>query len=142
MIADAAVLNNEVNITIPATAVVTLDGAITSALNLLLEARDAALPPAAFNLQAYPNPFHTVTRIQFVLPQPAEVKMAILDLDGREVQELIAASFAAGEHVVAWDRKNRAGNKLRSGIYFVRLRYRAAPTNAWSQAVQRIVMLN
>ncbi|MGH7451862.1 MAG: FlgD immunoglobulin-like domain containing protein, partial [bacterium] len=139
---DAAVLSNEINITIPANAIETLDGAITPSLNLILETRDATLSPAAFNLQAYPNPFHTATQIQFVLPQAAEVKMAILDLDGREVQELITASFAAGEHVVAWDRKNRTGSKLSSGIYFVRLRYRAAQTNAWSQAVQRIIMLN
>jgi len=68
--------------------------------------------------------------------------VTIFDLAEREVQELIAAPLAAGNHVVSWDRKNRDGNKLRSGLYLVRLCYRSAPVNVWMQAIQRVVVVN
>jgi len=127
-LANAAVVNNRFMLTIPGNAIVTLDGALTTTLNLIREAESFA-----FNLQAYPNPFHQTMRIHFTLPQAAQLSVAIFDLTGREVRELIAAPLAAGNHAVSWERKNRDGDTLRSGLYLVRLRYRAASTNAWAR---------
>ncbi|MCI0693336.1 hypothetical protein L0337_15190 [candidate division KSB1 bacterium] len=53
-IASAAVVNNKLNITIPANAVVTLDGEIMSSLNLILETHDAPFYPLILTCKLIP----------------------------------------------------------------------------------------
>jgi flagellar hook assembly protein FlgD len=101
----------------------------------------AAPPPSAFVLQSYPNPFNAATRIDFALPQDAEVQLSVFDLTGREVQQLLAGERAAGNYRALWNGKNREGVELGSGVYFLRLRYRAGQTGPWAQLVQRVTML-
>jgi hypothetical protein len=101
----------------------------------------AAPPPSAFVLQSYPNPFNAATRIEFALPQDAEVQLSVFDLTGREVQQLLAGERAAGNYRALWNGKNREGIELGSGVYFLRLRYRSGQTGAWAQLVQRVTML-
>jgi hypothetical protein len=97
--------------------------------------------PAAFALQNYPNPFNASTRISVSLPQEAEIHLALFDLTGREVKTLLAQPFLAGNYVTIWDGRNRYGEELGSGIYLLRLRYRAGKSNVWSQIVRRVLMV-
>jgi lysophospholipase L1-like esterase len=99
------------------------------------------LLPTAFALQNYPNPFNAATRIRFGLPREAEIHLAVFDLLGREVQELLAASKPLGTYEVIWDGKNREGVTLSTGTYLIRLRYRLAGSGAWSQVVRRVMMV-
>jgi flagellar hook assembly protein FlgD len=57
------------------------------------------------------------------------------------VHELFNGSRPAGNHEVIWDGRNREGNELSSGIYLVRLCYRAGENKTWSQIVQRVMMM-
>ena len=66
--------------------------------------------------QNYPNPFNPTTTIAFSLSQPAEVTIAVYDMNGRQVAELFQGRKSAGSHSVTFDA---AG--LPSGIYIARL---------------------
>ena len=74
--------------------------------------------PADFALHGnYPNPFNPSTRIQFDLPERAQVTLQVLDLLGRKVVELPARAFEAGaSHTVELNAVN-----LSSGAYIYRV---------------------
>ncbi len=78
--------------------------------------------PAAYQLeQNYPNPFNPSTAIRFSLPEAAQVKLTVYDINGREVRSLVSGSLTAGEHNIQWDAVNNNGAKVASGIYIYRL---------------------
>ncbi len=80
--------------------------------------------PVGFSLaQNSPNPFNPTTEIQFNLVNAAEVSLAIHDLSGRMVCDLISGRVCdAGHHSVVWNGNDTAGHSLPSGVYFYRLR--------------------
>jgi hypothetical protein len=63
-----------------------------------------------------PNPFNPVTRISYNVPTTQHVRIAIYDVAGRLVEDLVNETKGAGEYVVEWD----AGN-MPSGVYFYRM---------------------
>jgi hypothetical protein len=65
---------------------------------------------------AVPNPFNPITRIGYVLPKEDFVRLSVFDVKGRMVEQLVAGTQPAGEHIVEWDAGQHA-----SGIYFYRL---------------------
>ncbi len=67
-------------------------------------------------LNAVPNPFNPVTRIQFGVPQAGRVTLDVFDVRGRRVANLIDRSMGAGYHSAEWRADGFA-----SGIYFFRL---------------------
>jgi hypothetical protein len=70
----------------------------------------------------YPNPFNPTTTIHFDLSEPAEVRVAVYDLLGREVLQLPSQRFLAGtEQSVQLD----AGS-LASGTYVYRVMAKGA----------------
>ena len=67
--------------------------------------------------QNYPNPFNPITKINFALPNNANVKLVIYDVMGREVVRLVNNEFKqAGRYTVDFNGQNYA-----SGVYFYRL---------------------
>ncbi len=76
--------------------------------------------PAGFKLyQNYPNPFNPSTTIRYTIPslgKPVDVKLAVYDVLGRKVTELVNGTEAPGEYSVVFD-----GSNLSSGIYYYRL---------------------
>ncbi len=74
--------------------------------------------PAEFTLHGnYPNPFNPSTRIQFDLPENAQVQIQIVDMLGRKVITLPAQEFEAGANRSA---ELNAGS-LASGTYLYRI---------------------
>lgn len=73
--------------------------------------------PREFALaQNYPNPFNPATTIQFALPSPARVKIAVFNVLGAKVADLVDADYEAGYHNVTFDAQNHS-----SGIYFYQI---------------------
>ena len=72
-------------------------------------------------LSANPNPFNPSTNLTFNLPEEANVGIVIYDLLGRKVWEQARMSYTAGKHTVTWQGVNKAGQKVSTGTYIVRL---------------------
>ena len=85
--------------------------------------------PTEFTLHGnYPNPFNPSTRIQFDLPETAQVSLQIVDMLGREVMTLPAKEFEAGSNrSIELNAVN-----LASGTYL----YRMIATGAESRYVK------
>ncbi len=86
-----------------------------------------ALPAAFELLPNHPNPFNPSTVIPFRLERPAEIRLAVYNLQGALVRELARGVYGTGEHQVAFD-----GTGLASGVYIGRL---AVPGESKSQAM-------
>ena len=76
----------------------------------------AEVPEEYYLKPNFPNPFNPTTTISFGLPEPAEVKLAVYDLLGRETAVLVEEAMPAGNHSAVWNAEN-----LPSGIYFYRM---------------------
>lgn len=73
--------------------------------------------PGSYSLeQNYPNPFNPVTNIRVDIPKASDVKIAVYDMLGRELEVLVNQNLQAGSYKVSWD-----GSKHSSGIYFYKL---------------------
>lgn len=66
--------------------------------------------------QNYPNPFNPTTNIEFQLPEQSNIRLAVYDILGREVEILVNAKLNAGTYNADW---NAAGYS--SGVYFYML---------------------
>jgi glucuronoarabinoxylan endo-1,4-beta-xylanase len=78
--------------------------------------------PAKFELeQNYPNPFSSSTSIAYELSAPADVKVTVYDILGREIRTFVMGDQTAGGHGVLWDGRNNVGEVVSKGVYFCRL---------------------
>ena len=69
----------------------------------------------------YPNPFDETTTLEYTLSQEREVTMQVYNVLGQRVETLVDARTSAGLHTVTWDGTNRYGDRVGSGVYFVRM---------------------
>ena len=75
------------------------------------------------SLLSYPNPYlfdesRKPLMISFNLTDPGNVKVALYDIKGRKLAEIIDSSFQAGNHTITWQPQSQ----LSTGIYFIKLR--------------------
>ena len=85
--------------------------------------------------QNYPNPFNPSTTIQFQLPEESYTQIAIYDLLGRELIQLVNEIYSAGYHEVIWNGKDTFGRTIPSGMYLYRM-----DTNGFS-STRKLVFL-
>jgi hypothetical protein len=80
--------------------------------------------PSAFALHPnVPNPFNPQTTISFDIPAAgADVNIAIYDVAGRLVRELVNERRNAGRWSVQWNGEDDRGQRVASGVYFYRMR--------------------
>ncbi len=73
--------------------------------------------PTAFALhQNYPNPFNPVTTIEYEIPEQATVRLAVYNVLGAKVADLVNGNLTAGKYAAQFD-----GSGLSSGVYYYRL---------------------
>lgn len=78
--------------------------------------------PESFRLfQNYPNPFNPSTLISYEVPEDAEVRIEVFNVQGVLVCTLFKGKQKAGIHSIEWDAANAHGHKVTSGIYFLRM---------------------
>jgi photosystem II stability/assembly factor-like uncharacterized protein len=69
--------------------------------------------PADFSLkQNFPNPFNPSTKIKFDIPEVSNVKLAVYDMQGKELTVLVNDRLIAGSYEVIFN-----GSDLPSGAY-------------------------
>ncbi len=81
----------------------------------------SSVPLVAALEQNRPNPFRSLTAINFALPQAGRVSLQVFDLSGRVVTTLADREFVAGRHDLSWDGRNEHGEQAAPGVYFYRL---------------------
>ncbi|MDZ4701069.1 MAG: S8 family serine peptidase [Rhodothermales bacterium] len=77
---------------------------------------EGALPREATLFANYPNPFSGSTTLRFALPAPADVRLSVFDMLGRDVTVLVDQSLSAGVYETAFHAE-----ALPAGVYVVRL---------------------
>ena len=78
--------------------------------------------PDQFSLkQNYPNPFNPQTIIEYTLPEASEVKIAVFNSIGQQIDVLISAKQNAGAYKITWQGQNKNGHKMASGLYFYKI---------------------
>ncbi|MDD5529956.1 MAG: T9SS type A sorting domain-containing protein [bacterium] len=86
------------------------------------EDSDQRVPKVFFLSQNYPNPALSSTNIQFGIPSAGAVSLTVYDITGRTVKNLVAnKEYKPGYYTIVWDRCDNRGEKVSSGVYFIRL---------------------
>ncbi len=81
-------------------------------------------------MNAYPNPFNPVTTIAYETAETGNVNLAVYNIKGQKVAELVNSSQEAGPHSVVWNAAGQA-----SGIYFVKMQ------TAGTDQIQKIILM-
>ena len=71
-------------------------------------------------LPCSPNPIHPDARIGFVLSKGGPALLQIFDSSGRLVRVLTEGHHGPGRHAAVWDGRDRDGQAVPAGVYFVR----------------------
>jgi FG-GAP repeat/FlgD Ig-like domain/FG-GAP-like repeat len=82
----------------------------------------ATVPPAGLILGPNaPNPFRTATDITYTLPHAGRCRLAVYDVMGQHVAQLVDEEQAAGRHQIRWDGRTASGERLPAGVYLARI---------------------
>ena len=107
------------------------DGSQMLMLELNTSVENEARLPGQFELlPAYPNPFNPSTQLSFELREAAPVRLAIYNLGGQLVSELVNGVLPGGRHTAQWNAVQAS-----SGVYLALLE------SAQNKSVQRLTLL-
>jgi hypothetical protein len=84
---------------------------------------------------SWPNPTRSGANIAYSLPSNEQVDLAVYDLSGRLVRNLVVGPMSMGQHTVRWDGRDADGREAAAGLYFYRLR-----TPTFSQSRSLVVL--
>jgi hypothetical protein len=69
---------------------------------------------------AFPNPARQATTLSLSLPVGAWVDVAVFDVTGRLVKNLLSEELESGDHKVPWDGCDQIGRRVSPGVYIAR----------------------
>jgi hypothetical protein len=93
-----------------------IEGWMNNGVDVVTLTTEAPLPIEVTLNNSYPNPFNPSTTISFSIPSDMNVDLAVYDISGRLVGELMSGVQTQGLYEITWDANNYA-----SGLYIVRL---------------------
>ncbi len=64
--------------------------------------------------QAYPNPFNPETTIEYIVDRNMDVDIAVKDVLGRRVKNLVNGEHPAGQYNIVWNGRGESGEQLQS----------------------------
>jgi hypothetical protein len=109
----------------------------SSQRSIVLTGLAQAQHPSRYVLsQNYPNPFNPATHIKFDLPVDGMVSLAVYDVLGRRIVDLVNEYRKAGFHSAMWDASTYA-----SGIYFARFSVTNAQGSVTYSKVNKMVLM-
>ena len=80
--------------------------------------------------QNFPNPFNPSTTISFLTKELTEnTELAIYNMKGQKVKQLVSDKLSAGQHSVIWNGTDDSGKPVSSGVYFYKLKVGANYTH-------------
>ena len=93
---------------------------LTNSINthwLNLEKSVPTILPNQIELESYPNPFNSNTKIQYTLSEENIVTIILYDIKGSKIKTLINNRQTVGEKSILWDGKNDVGELVSGGMY-------------------------
>ncbi len=81
----------------------------------------AELAITASGLEPSPNPTSGPLRVDFAVARAGPVAVSVVDLAGREVGSLMHGVRTPGRYWLQWDGRDRAGERVPAGVYFLRM---------------------
>lgn len=96
----------------------------------------AGIPKEFALFQNYPNPFNPSTMIRYDLPKNSYVRVAIYDILGRMVANLVDGSQSASRYSVTWSPTG-----LSSGIYFCRIQAQSQDGSSNFTSVKKLLYM-
>lgn len=79
---------------------------------------DYYIIPNTFELnQNQPNPFNFRTKISYILPESARVKLSIYNIHGEEIKTLVNEFQNEGYQSINWNARNEKGQIVPTGLY-------------------------
>ncbi|MCF7841197.1 MAG: T9SS type A sorting domain-containing protein [Candidatus Marinimicrobia bacterium] len=95
-------------------------------LETILGINDVWNPPGVVDqislAQNYPNPFNPSTTIVYQLPREMPVTLAVYNLNGQWICDLVNARQPAGRWSVRWEGQNAVCKPVSGGTYLYRIR--------------------
>ena len=88
--------------------------------NYPVSAEDELAPPA-IQLSTFPNPFSDQLTLLFNLKQRGRLSCEFYNVKGQKVRNLADAPYNSGDHMLIWDGRDNSGQRLGSGIYFMKI---------------------
>jgi len=85
-----------------------------------IENNSSSIPENFILYQNYPNPFNPNTVISYELKVTGFIKLAVFDLQGREIKTLVNKRQNAGSYKIDFSAIGE-GSELTSGVYFYKL---------------------
>ena len=82
----------------------------------IISMSDSVLPNEISLSSAYPNPFNPSTSFMYDISSDLDVSIAIYDIRGRMVAELVNGLHSQGQYKATWNADMNA-----SGVYFVKM---------------------
>lgn len=82
--------------------------------------QEATLPDHNSLIAVYPNPFSREISIEMAISDYSEVKLEILDLNGKNVGTLTSQQMNRGRYVTRWNGIFHGAEEAASGIYIAR----------------------
>jgi heparin/heparan-sulfate lyase len=73
-------------------------------------------------LNNYPNPFNSLTRINFILENTGKVILEVYNIKGQKVRTILNRTMEKGNHVITWEGTSRTNLMVSSGMYLCKLR--------------------
>jgi Zn-dependent metalloprotease len=81
----------------------------------------ASVPDRVFLSPSVPEPFRDQALVRFGLPRSTSVDLAVYSVEGRIVRRLASGSMPAGTWERAWNGTDESGDRVPSGLYFLKL---------------------
>ncbi|HYQ89101.1 MAG TPA: Ig-like domain-containing protein, partial [Candidatus Binatia bacterium] len=76
---------------------------------------------SALEASVSPNPLNPQTTLHFTTSKPGTVRIEMFDLQGRLVRTIQSTTYMmTGDHELTIDGRGQSGEKLASGVYFIR----------------------
>ena len=76
-------------------------------------------PPLEFIISRnYPNPFNSITHIDYQVPIDNHISITIYDIMGREVKTLMDQVQIKGIYTIDWNGQSEYGKSVSTGVYY------------------------
>ncbi len=95
-----------------------------------------SLPSLVSLEQNYPNPFNPTTTIEYHLPEPGNVSLAVFDVLGQQVAELASGPHQPGVYSTQWTATSVAG-----GVYYARLTVSGELGRTWYAKTIKLLLV-